>query len=286
MWAFSGGCHYDGECERYIEKCGSCPMLGSSKVNDLSRRIWKRKKRAWKDIDLTIVSPSTWLADCAKKSSLLKDRRVEVIHNGIDLNIFKPLQKEQARNILGISQDKKIILFGAMSATSDRRKGFKHLEKALSKLETMDHSQYMLVVVGASEPQNPLQFGFECLYAGRMYDDVTLSLLYSAADVFVAPSVQENLANTVVESLACGTPVVAFDIGGMPDLIEHKNNGYLAKPFEPEDLARGIEWILEDEERKNRISQKAREKAVECFEIKKVAKQYLKLYKEVLDSKV
>ena len=286
MWAFTGGCHYDEGCGRYQENCGCCPILGSSKNNDLSRRIWNRKNKAWKDLDLTIVSPSSWLAECAKNSSLLKDRRIKVIHNGIDLDVFKPIKKSQARDILGIKQDKKIILFGAMSATSDKRKGFQYIEKALSQLRKTDCDQYVLVVMGASEPKIPPKFGLECLYLGRLHDEVSLSLLYSAADVFVAPSIQENLANTVVESVACGIPVVAFDIGGMPDMVEHKINGYLAKPFEPEDLARGIEWVLEDEDRKETLSQKAREKAERCFDVKKVAQQYINLYSEVFESEV
>ena len=284
MWGFTGGCHYDGECGRYTERCGNCPVLNSSRENDLSRKIWTHKYKAWKDIDLTIVSPSSWLAECAKSSSLFKVRRVEVVHNGIDLNVFKPIDKSIATDILGIDKDKKIILFGAMSATSDKRKGFQYLEKALSQLPKTDYDQYVLVVMGASEPKSPPKFGLECLYLGRLHDEVSLSLLYSAADVFVAPSIQENLANTVVESLACGTPVVAFNIGGMPDMIEHKINGYLAQPFEPEDLARGIKWVLEDEERKKCLSQKAREKAKMCFDVKQVAQQYLKLYEEVLGS--
>lgn len=287
MWAFTGGCHYNEGCERFQQTCGNCPQLNKNTKNDLSRSIFRRKTKAWNKFDITVVTPSNWLAGCAKKSSLFKGRRIEVIHNGLDLNLFKSIDKTIAREIWDLPINKKLILFGAIRSTSDQRKGFDLLYKGLNQLSAKWAENAELVVFGSSEPQNPPDFGLPVHYLGHLYDDVSLSLLYAAADVMVTPSRQDNLANTVVESLACGTPAVAFDIGGMPDMIEHQRNGYLAKPFDTSDLAAGIDWVLSDENRYERsLCLNARQKAVACFDIKKVARQYIELYESIHSTRV
>jgi len=282
MWAFTGGCHYSDGCERFQQDCGNCPQLNRMGENDLSWSILRRKKKAWAGLDITIVTPSNWLAECAKESSLFGRHRVEVIHNGLDLNLFKPISKTTAREIWDLPINKKLILFGAMRATSDHKKGFDLLYEGITQLTTKWSGKAELIVFGASEPENPPDFGLPVHYLGHLHDDVSLSLLYAAADVMVTPSRQDNLPNTVVESLACGTPVVAFDIGGMPDMIEHQINGYLAKPFDTSDLAAGIDWVLSNENRYKELCIKAREKAVACFDIETIARQYAELYKGVL----
>jgi glycosyltransferase involved in cell wall biosynthesis len=282
MWAFTGGCHYNGDCMNYTNACGACPQLHSNKEKDLSRWIWQRKAKAWHNLNLTIVTPSHWLAKCAASSSLLKDVRIEVIPNGIDTEQYKPIQKPVARAILGLPEDKQLILFGAMSATSDPRKGFNLLQSALQNLSQSACAERVeLVVFGASESKNSPELGFKSHYLGRLHDDISLSLVYAAADVFIAPSVQDNLPNTVMESLACGTPCVAFDIGGMCDMIEHQQNGYLAKPFNIEELARGIAWVLEDEERLRKLGVNAREKVEQNFTLEIQARKYLSVYKDI-----
>jgi len=285
MWPFTGGCHYDEGCGRYRKECGNCPQIGSRRENDLSNKIWTRKKRSWEGLDITIVTPSRWLAECAKTSSLFGDRRIEVIPNGLDINIYKPMEKNLVRERLGLPQDKKLILFGAMNASSDRRKGFQFLEPALKKISE-DSREYELVIFGSSRPVNPPEFGLKLHYIGQLHDDVSLAMLYAAADVFVAPSVQDNLPNTVMESIACGTPVVAFNIGGMSDMIEHEKTGYLARPFDTDDLAQGIEWVLEDDERHKRLCESARAKAVNEYSLDIQAKRYLNLYEEILEKRV
>jgi len=261
MWAFTGGCHYNGDCINYTNSCGTCPQLHSNKEKDLSRWIWQRKAKAWQNLNLTVVTPSHWLAKCAASSSLLKDTRIEVIPYGLDTEQYKPIKKSVARSILGLPEDKQLILFGAMSATSDPRKGFNFLQSALQKLSQSGWGENVeLVVFGSSKPINPIELGFNSHYLGRLSDDTSLALVYAAADVFVSPSVQDNLPNTVMESLACGTPCVAFDIGGMPDMIDHQQNGYLAKHFDVEDLASGIAWVLKDEERLQKLGVNGREK--------------------------
>jgi glycosyltransferase involved in cell wall biosynthesis len=282
-WAFTGGCHIPFDCNRYTDSCGLCPTLASSRENDLSRKVWARKKRAWKTLDLTIVAPSRWLGECARASSLLRDFPIEIIPNGLNLDCFKPVDKKVAREILALPEGKKLILFGAMDSTTDYNKGFHLLSPTLQKLLRDGQSDEVeLVVFGASEPVNPPDFGLKAHYMGRLHDEVALALLYSAADFFVLPSIQENLPNTVMESLACGTPVVAFNVGGVPDMVEHKKTGYLAKPFDTEDLARGIDWILEESGRTENLGRAAREKAVKEYSLELQAERYIKLYKEIL----
>jgi glycosyltransferase involved in cell wall biosynthesis len=286
MWAFTGGCHYSGECDRYTSNCGSCPQLHSSKERDLSRWVWQRKARAWKNLQMTIVTPSRWLAKCARASALFQDLRIEVIPNGIDTHRYRPLDKQQARNLLGLPLDVRIVLFGAVSATSAPRKGFKYLEQALQKLSQESLTEPIeLVIFGASQPLNPPNLGFKVNYLGRLNDDISLALLYAAADVFVAPSIEDNLPNTLLESLACGTPCVSFDIGGMSDPIEHQHNGYLAKPFEIDDLMRGIAWVLADAERYRQLSERARQKVLAEFDSQLQAQRYINLYQESIETK-
>lgn len=280
-WAFTGGCHYIWDCEKYKSNCGACPQLGSSKENDLSRKVWLRKKKTFNKItNITIVAPSKWLAQCAKESSLLKNKNIVNIPNLLDTNLFKPFEKNSARDLWNLPKDKKFVLFGAVAATRDVRKGFKELTQALKQLK-LRREDIELIVFGSSKPPNDPDFGFKSHYLGHLYDDISLVTLYNAADVVVVPSLQENLSNVIMESLSCGTPVVAFDIGGNGDMIEHKVNGYLAKPFDPEDLARGIEWVLNNPNYQN-LSNNAREKVLREFDSKVVVKKYIELYKEIL----
>lgn len=281
MWPFTGGCHYSQGCDRYISACGSCPQLNSKSNWDLSRWIWRRKAKTWKNLNLTVVTPSFWLANCAKTSSLFAEFPIHVIPYGLDTKKFRPIDQKIARNLLNLPFDKQLILFGAINATGEPRKGFNFLQKSLQVLSQFTKSDIEVVIFGASQPTENNHFGFNCHYLGKLNDDLSVSLAYSATDVFVAPSIEDNLPNTVMESLACGTPCVAFNIGGMPDLIEHKHNGYLAQPFEAEDLAKGIDWVLMDRERLSKLKEKCRAKveAEFCQEIQ--AKRYLSLFKQL-----
>ena len=281
MWAFTGGCHYDEECGKYKEKCGNCKVLGSNKEKDLSHKVFKRKEKIYKNLDLTVVGLSRWLNECSKESSLLKDKKHIHLPNPIDTDVFKPFDKDKARELWSLPRDKKLVLFGAMNATGDPRKGFKELSEALQLLK---NENIEFVIFGSSRPQNPPTFTFPTHYVGQLHDDISLVTLYSAVDVMVVPSLQENLSNAIMESLSCATPVVAFDIGGNGDMIEHKQTGYLAKPFKPQDVANGIEWIFGlDKKGYNYLCLNAREKVLRKFDSRVVAKKYVKLYKEVLN---
>lgn len=282
MWPFTGGCHYDEECGKYRQSCGACPILHSSNKYDLSSWVWKRKHAAWGQLDITVVATSHWLAECARSSSLFGNYRIEVLPNGVDETRYKPIDKSVARNAYGLPLDKKLILFSA-GDPCDKRKGFQFLLPALRSMSKDDkRSQFEAVIVGISKPEKPIDLGMRTHYIGRLHDEISQVLLYSAADVLVAPSTQENLSNTVMESLACGTPVVAFNIGGMPDMIRHEYNGYLVEPFSLGALAEGIDWVLRDENRHMQLSGNARIDAVDRYEIAHVAKQYQALYRDIL----
>ncbi len=293
MWTFTGGCHYSGDCVKYAEKCGACPVLKSQKENDISRQGWYRKEKIWKKLNLTIAPLSHWLADCARESSLLKNTKIQVIPNALDPAKFKPLPKLLAKKVLGLDPDKKIIAFGAVYAT-EKRKGFQYLVPALQKLAAngLGDSPYgdsfasraELVVFGSSKPQEEPDLGMKATYLGRLNDDISLAIVYAAADVMVVPSVQEAFGKTAMEALACGTPVVSFDSTGLKDIVEHMQNGYRAECFSVEDLARGINWVLEDEERWQALSHRAREKVEQEFTLEVQARAYKKLYEEVLES--
>lgn len=270
MAAFTGGCHYSGGCECYQQACGNCPLLPAPHEDDLSRQTWQRKQ-AWKNLKIQLVSPSHWLAACAQKSSLFAQMPIQVIHNGINLDLFKP-QASGWREKLGIPPDKLLILFGAFNSSEDKRKGIDYLLAALPKLR---HLNAACVIFGADAPENPPQLGLPLYYTGYIENEQAMAELYAAADVFIAPSLEDNLPNTVVEALACGTPVVAFNATGLPSLIQHEQNGYLAQAYSADDLAAGITWVLEN---LASLSHNARQTALAKFDERSMAAEYLALY--------
>lgn len=283
MWPFTGGCHYDDECGKFQNACGDCPILNSGSVKDLSYHVLKRKVDAWGQLPMVIVATSHWLADMARASTVFKDKRIVVIPNGIDTDKYKPIDKAVSRQAWELPLDKNLILFSAFSATSDKRKGNQFLVPALEAMAAEGWGENTeLVIIGASAPEHPVNLGMKVHYIGNLGDEISQVLLYSAVDVTVAPSMQENLSNTVMESLACGTPVVAFKVGGMPDLIEHTLTGYLAKPFEVDDLATGIKWVIESKSRHTALSQAARKSVLEKYALEKVSNQYIDLYQDIL----
>jgi glycosyltransferase involved in cell wall biosynthesis len=285
-WAFTGGCHVPYDCARYRERCGRCPALGSARERDLSRAVWERKERSWGSLDLTLVAPSRWLAEAARSSALLGGRRVEVIRNGLDLERFRPGDAREARASLGLPSEARVLLFAGVAALEDPNKGFPLLAAALGALGSQGWGKrLLLVVLGASAPagaDGAAATGVPIRYVGRVDDERRLALYYVAADALVAPSIQENQPNTVSEALACGTPCVAFRASGMVDLVEHEGVGYLARPYESADLARGIAWVLEDEGRRRALSERARRWALEELSLTRAAHKHLALYEEIL----
>ena len=272
MWAFTGGCHYSGECTAYQHSCGNCPQLVQPQPDDISYKVLQQKRQSWQAQPMTIVCPSQWLADCVKESAVLADKAVHVIPNGIDTKQFKPIDMSSARQAFNLPIDKKLVLFGAFGGTTDPRKGFTYLRDALQQLP--ETSDIELVVFGADQPQN-LEVNLPVHQVGRLQDTVSIALLYAACDVFVLPSMQDNLPNTILEALACGTPCVAFDTGGIPDLIQHQANGYLAKLKDSHDLAQGIQSILEKSLPRDIIHHQI----IQKYSIQQIAEQYIQLFK-------
>ena len=281
-WAFCGAEHHPaiGNDTRYTEGyTNNNQNAGDAGIN-FNRWIWKQKTKAWADFPLNIVCPSRWLYGNCKNSYLFRNKNVYNIPNCISTDDFSPMDKAIARELIGdLPQNKKYILFGAANATSHPLKGYNYLNKALDGLDKSSNIE--LLVFGSSDAGVDLQMNIKTRMLSYFHDDVSLKLLYNAADVFVAPSMQENLSNVIMESLACGTPVVAFDIGGNSDMIKHKVNGYLAKPFETADLANGIEWLLDNSEY-NQLSASARKTVEENFSEKFIVEKYTQLYKQIL----
>ncbi|MFN6486464.1 MULTISPECIES: glycosyltransferase family 4 protein [unclassified Nostoc] len=283
MWAFTGGCCYSLGCDRYTKSCGNCPQLGSKQSWDLSRWVWQRKIKAWQNLKLTIVTPSNWLAECAKSSSLFSNSDIRVIPYGLDINIYKPTNSEIARNLLSLPQNKQLILFGAINGTSNPRKGFELLQSALQKLSESEWKDKIeLIVFGSSQPQKAVDLGFKVHYLGKIDDENKLALLYASADVMIVPSIEEAYGLTASESLSCGTPVVSFDSTGLKDIVEHQKNGYRAQCFSCDDLANGIVWVIEDKERHQKLRASAREKAEQEFPLELQAHRYLSLFEEMV----
>lgn len=285
MWAFCGGEHYvsDDSAARFRVgyRTDNRPLyeLGP----DLNRRTWDAKCRAWARQRFTIVTPSRWLAECARQSLLFSDASVHVIPNPLDtVNIWRPIPQEAARIALGLPTDKKLILMGADGGVTDPRKGGDLLRDAVAHVVMQQSGAIELMIYGQGHPASTDIWPCPVHWLGRVYDDRLLALAYSAADVMVVPSRQDNLPNTAVEAQACGTPVVAFNIGGLQDIVEHRITGYLVRPFELSDLAEGINWVLQNEKRRLALSLASRDSAVKKFAEPVIASKYCNLYEQLL----
>lgn len=282
MWYYTGGCHYDSNCEKFMYNCGNCPQLNSGYENDLSRKLYNQKKRIYNKINnLSVTAPSSWMFENLMKSSLFKDNpNIHHIPCGVNTKLFKPIDKTTAKSILNIKAHKKLIVFGALDANSDPRKGYNYLIKALNHIKKDDVE---LCIIGGKIENNTGIQDINTIGLGKLNDNLSLSIVYSAADISIVPSIQENLSNVVLESLSCGTPVAGFNIGGNKDMIDHRLNGYLAKPKDAQDLARGIDWILEDSGKHKMLCTEARRKAENKFDNKVISKKYIRLYSDVMN---
>ena len=281
-WAFTGGCHYFRSCQKWQQQCYNCPELSRKFPCDLAKLQWQLKERAYKKLQPTVIGLSKQFAADIEQSALLKDFQTVQLPNTIDTEIFRPIPKNIARNLLGLPAHGHYILFGACSATNDPRKGYDLLKDALDILSSHSQKDIICLVFGASHSKTTPPHHFTTHFLGELHDELTLALVYSAADVFVCPSREDNLPNTIMEALACGTPVVGFAVGGIPDMVEHKINGMLATPHDPQELAAGIAYILEDHERREAMGRAARRKVEENYAYPVVAKQYIELYNRIL----
>lgn len=270
-WVFSGGCHNMSLCKDHQKQTNKCGKY----IN----YIHKRKMKAFrKKTDIYFLSLSSWLHDLAVKSTLIGHRKNYHLPNPIDTKIYLPIQQSIARKNFNLQNDKKIILFGALNASSDKNKGLHLLFDVISKFKD---DEIEIVIFGNNEPLAYQNFKFHNF--GKIDNDQTLNLLLNAGNVLVVPSLQENFSNLILEGLAASIPVAAFDVGGNKDLILHKENGYLAQPFNSDDLKRGIDWILNHESPKV-LKENARDSVLLRFDSKKVARDYIQLYENILKS--
>ncbi len=283
MWAFCGAEHLAPDAADARWRTGYPRLEGRATRwgMDLDRWAWMWKKQAWRR-PMPLVVPSHWLAACVQQSALLKDWPVFVIPNVLDTERFCPVPKSTARRLLNLPTDVPLVLFGAIGGSSDPNKGWDLLHPALKELSSA-LTNLECVVFGQSAPADDPQLGIPVHWLGHLHDDVSLKLAYSAADVMVVPSRQENLPQSGTEAHSCGRPVVAFNVGGLQDVVEHRATGYLAEPYDPLDLAHGIRWVLEDSERYSLMCRAARDRAVSRWSRTAIVPRYMDVYRQAID---
>ena len=282
MWPFTGICHYAGECEKYTTQCNYCPILYKGSSKDLSLQIYKKKKKTYEGSHITYVACSQWLENMAKKGELIKGQTITHIPNAINTNLFKPREKSQAREKLNLPLDKKLLLFGSVKI-SDKRKGIDYLMKACKILST-HHPDFCkdlgIVVFGKEAELYASLFPFPIYSMNYVSNDKELVNIYNAVDLYVTPSLQDNLPNTIMEAMACGVPCVGFNIGGIPEMIDHLHNGYVAEYKSAEDFANGIHWTLTEGEYEL-LSEAAYRKAVANYSEGTISKKYIEVYNKI-----
>lgn len=282
-WAFTGGCHIFTDCDRFRQSCGHCLYLRQPASNDLSYQVLEKKRRFFPQ-NIQFVTCSAWLRDVALSSSLLAGRQVEVIPNPIDTNVFHPASESDRarwRREMGIAPEAKILLFVAMNLR-DAHKGFRFLPEALHHLKAQQPDLRLeVVVLGKSEPEGLAALPYPVHALGLVHGAERLARIYGAADVFVTPSLADNLPNTVMESLACGTPVAAFRTGGIPEMVEHLREGFVARQGDSRELAEGIGWILSGIVPQEVLRENARQKVLREYANEVVAERYAALYRRL-----
>jgi len=279
--AITGHCAYSFSCERWKTGCGNCPDLNyyPSISKDTTKYLWELKKKLYEKSDFVIVTPSNWLKERVE-ASMLKGKDVRCIHNGIDENIWKPYPKEQARRELNLPQDKKILLFMAQGSIHNPQKGGQYVLDAVEYFK--NRQEVLFLVVGHEESLDLPNVSTK----GYVRDTAELIKYYSGADLFIFPTMADNLPFVVMESMACGTPVISFNIGGVPEEIQHMESGYLARYKDLEDFIRGIELFLDDDALRNKASKAARKQFLEKFTLDKCLDNYVSLYKQVYENRL
>lgn len=270
QWPYTAICHYSGDCQRYQQSCHHCPQLQAPSAHDLSWRVFQQKKALLRQHHVTFVGCSQWIADLARKSSLLTGQKVVSIPNAIPSAVFHPMDRAAARMEHHLPLNRQLVLFGSFKVT-DERKGVRYLAEAYKLLA----QKPAIVVVGQATEAVATLFGNDFYCVDYITDEHRMASLYAAVDAYVTPSLQDNLPNTIAEAMSCGTPCVGFATGGIPEMIDHLQNGYVAKYCDAADLARGIEYVLSHD-----LSQQAHDKAAYKYSEVHVAQQYIKQYEE------
>ena len=280
MWAFCGGEHVSPDDVRSRFRQGYLPdnRPAGESGPDLNRQTWDAKRRAWAHQRFHIVTPSQWMARCVRESVLFRDTPVTVIPNPLEMSqLWRPLPKQFARAQLGLDPNKKYVLSGSAGGMP-HLKGEDLLRAAMSRVAAVAPGEIELLIFGQYRPAGSADWPCPVHWLGPVRDDQVMATIYSAADVMMVPSRQDNLPNTAVEAHACGTPVVGFSIGGVPDIVTHQQTGWLARPFDTDQLAEGILWVLSDHARWKALSGAARVCALDKFSPEIVTRQYLQVY--------
>lgn len=290
MWPATAICHLTLGCEAYTTQCRRCRLLPHAKSSgsgcDLSTRVWKRKQRILNGHGIAFVGCSRWLMGEARKSALLKGQKIISIPNPIDTDLYRPASKSEARARLSLPEGKKLILFAAQRVTNTN-KGISFLAEAIKGLTEQDPSlaeRWEMVVLGSSGGEVERLFPLRCHIMGYISEPARLIDIYNASDLFVLPSLSENLPNTIMEAMACGVPCVGFRVGGIPEEIDHLRNGYVAAYRDAKDLGKGLSWVLGNPDYAG-LASDARRKVVSTYGEKAVASQYISLYRQLLRSK-
>lgn len=282
MWACTGICHQADTCDRWLNGCGHCPLLKGNCAYDLSHYTYKRKQKLFSEGKVTFIACSNWLADIAQRAPLLKGQQVVSIPNPIDTRFFHPQDKKAARRRLGLPADKHLLLFVAYKAT-DKNKGIDYLRQAISIIkEQHPKLAEQLCVVPVGHEAESLRHAFACEVCPHDYvtEQQTMLDLYNAADLLMMPTLMDNLPNTIVEAMACGVPCVGSNVGGLPQMITHGIDGYLAHLRDAEDFAQGIEQLLLSSDYAQ-MSAAARQKAVTSYSEEAVARKYIEIYEQL-----
>ena len=277
IWPATGICHLTLGCHYFVSRCANCKYLpGGGSSNDLASRVWQKKQQMQADENIYYVACSRWLESEAKSSALLKGQKITSIPNPIDTHIYKKGNKEEARQRLGLPLDKKLILFASQRVTNEN-KGMSYLIEACRQLGDLCE----VVILGGHAEEVVAQLPMKAHPLGYVNDEQRIVDVYNAADVFVLPSLSENLPNTIMEAMACGVPCVAFKVGGIPEEIDHLKNGYVAAYRDANDLAKGIEWVLQKADYEA-LSQQAVHKVMQCYSQQSVAVKYLDVYQQAM----
>lgn len=286
MWAFAGAEHYapDDPDARWRHSYSRESRGSSARGWDIDRQVWLRKRKAWQR-PRHVVCPTRWLARCAGESSLMRTWPIHVIPNPLDLDIFRPWPKALARKMLGLPENVPLIGFGAMGGTRDPRKGWDLLRDALTLVRAAGIGAEA-VIFGQSRPSDVSEIPLPSHWTGVLSDEISIALLYNAVDIIVVPSRQDNLPQTATEPQACGCPVVAFDIAGLPDTIEDGATGLLARPFDIVDLAKAILTLVEDDDMRNNFARSARNRAEASWNSQRITDAYLKIYEDAIHGRV
>jgi len=286
QWAFSGGCHYSAGCEQYMDACDTCPQLTADPFH-LPWAVLRDKIECFKGANLTIVTPGHWLAACAKKSRLFKNLRIEVIPNSLETNRFFPISKKKAKKSLGVPEDSHTLLFVA-EIVSEKRKGFAELLQAIHACkkdprfkQLMKKNKIHILCLGAP-PTELNRAGVPIKPLGYLQSKEKIRNAYNAADIYILSSLEDNLPNTMLEAMACATPVVAFNVGGMPDMIRNGETGALAENRDPKDLSKAILELLFDPEKRERLGNICRKRIEEKYTLRHQAESYLSLYEDLI----